>query len=1130
MLRTGSLLLALALLAPQDAPEVAADLATRLERGRQAASGESPAAALPHLAEALELAPENAEALGLAVLASGKDPDAAALWALDWAAATADAEGRLPRRGAGVEASTAAAPGLEALEAARARAAEELAKLVADRRKRAARAPEEGLVAAWASALLGRLTDRSPALRGAHADALGVRLEVPEKHVGEVIRALERTHSRALSNAEYGVALRAARILNGLASQGGFDDLQGEPPRGLERLRRSAREALGESRRRLEAQLEEPWTIERLEELTEEEARAFTREHADPETPGRAYSPRRWYVVETTCGWETLLGVARTVELHHERLAGWFGEDPFVGVPGLVRVLPEAAGLEAEGAAYWWAGGFQGGNTTTARFSCGTIEGFGGLLTHELTHRFDGAVYPGQPSWLVEGKAVWTGGSFGASSDATFVEDHVSFGTVEGAWIKGYGGKEKLRELLEGTIEDYRDNYVAGYALYAYLKLWQEPTGTFVHAPRLEGYMKGCSSNRKRPAQWFFECFADGKEGRPAGEDEFVEAWGAFLRGFYWDDRAPWTSRYTASVERATSGWVYDAPTWSWARSRAEPYWGQDHARRAGDLFVELGRDEEAGDAYLWALTVDEPTPRRLRAWSAALERAGSGDAAWALGSAVRREALLARVPGAAGGEAPLPLPRTRALHAHLGEAAEELAAADLPRAAASLRARRGELGRWLGLEPVEPVEPGARVSPPTAEAPAGATLRPLDPPAERLGLRGWVEAGLTGYEERRAPGCWYVEPDGELHVGRFRPREGTGTLDRTSHQRHAYVHTARSEPEGRYAVSCRIQFTTSYVNGALVLGYGRRDRNVRLSFSAGDFLYAIGKKDETKEIEQVGWRIDGLRERDGPLSGSTAGGTVKFAEPRTNFELLAIVDGAAVHFWIEGDFLGSYHDATGTPIAGHIGFATGQGAIRVIDPVVRRLDRDRELRVPLPRGVDELPVDAGLDLTAPPLSSFRRFLNRPVHGLAPDPRGKLVLWVPLDEWEEARAAELRDELVTEAVEWAGRARKMLQRVDAGTPLSFALPDRLGEEAEARLLAALAEELGDHDHELLRYPWAAPDPTGLEDEEPRHRSWMLFVDSAGVLRHVDRFYGFASTLPDEVVHWVTVFRDDDARR
>jgi hypothetical protein len=106
----------------------------------------------------------------------------------------------------------------------------------------------------------------------------------------------------------------------------------------------------------------------------------------------------------------------------------------------------------------------------------------------------------------------------------------------------------------------------------------------------------------------------------------------------------------------------------------------------------------------------------------------------------------------------------------------------------------------------------------------------------------------------------------------------------------------------------------------------------------------------------------------------------------------------------------------------------------------------------------------------------------------------------------------------------------MLRRVDAETPLAFAIPDRLGEEAGARLEAALAEALEGHAHEVLRYPWVEPDPTGFEDEEPQHRSWLVFVDSAGVLRFVDRFFGFASTLPEEAVHWVTVFRDDDARR
>ena len=139
--------------------------------------------------------------------------------------------------------------------------------------------------------------------------------------------------------------------------------------------------------------------------------------------------------------------------------------------------MPEASGLESEGAPFWWAAGFQGGDTTTVRFSCGTIEGLGHLLTHELTHRFDGAIYPGIPSWLAEGKAVWTGGAYGKAEDETFVDAWADVGAIEAAFLKGYGDLGKFTKLISGTLDDYRDNYTAGFALYVYLTT-RKPQGT----------------------------------------------------------------------------------------------------------------------------------------------------------------------------------------------------------------------------------------------------------------------------------------------------------------------------------------------------------------------------------------------------------------------------------------------------------------------------------------------------------------------------------------------------------------------------------------------------------------------------------------------------------------------------
>jgi len=207
--------------------------------------------------------------------------------------------------------------------------------------------------------------------------------------------------------------------------------------------------------------------------------------------------------------------------MHHDRLAKWYGSDPFATRPGLCRIVPEASGLESEGAPFWWAGGFQGGDTTTVRFSVGSIEGLGHLLTHELTHRFDGALFPGIPAWLAEGKAVWTGNAYANCEDDAFDERWASIGTIEAAFIKGYGDLGKLTKLITGTLDDYRDNYVAGFALYVYLHT-RKPQGTAtVFADRLVKFQK--EARGKKGKEHFEACFCDGKEGRPEKLEGFVK-------------------------------------------------------------------------------------------------------------------------------------------------------------------------------------------------------------------------------------------------------------------------------------------------------------------------------------------------------------------------------------------------------------------------------------------------------------------------------------------------------------------------------------------------------------------------------------------------------------------------------
>jgi len=443
----------LVLLSPSAASPREGDAEVRIARGREALAAKRPAEAVEHFERALVFDPFAPEVLALLVEATAADPDAQALWGEAWWRATADGKGRTTADRSLASKLETLAPGLGDVQVARAAAVEELSQLASSARKTARRKPAAALVAWWAASLGRVLARDDPALLAAHDAELVVDLSAGARLPDQVITQLRRAYSLSQSSGRYAEAVRAARILRGLGVQGGFEDLQGPKPSGIDALRRDADDLLARSREKLAGTLGEPLTVEQLEELDEHEAREFTRAHEDLACPGVAISPRGWYRIETCCGYETLLGVARTIELHHERLAGWFGQDPFVGRQGLVRVVPEAAGLESEGAPFWWAGGFQGGDTTLMRFSCGTIEGLGHGLTHELTHRFDGAIYPGTPGWLAEGRAVWTGGSYGDSRDEAFVEDHVQFGTVEATWMKGYGGEAKLRELIEGELE-----------------------------------------------------------------------------------------------------------------------------------------------------------------------------------------------------------------------------------------------------------------------------------------------------------------------------------------------------------------------------------------------------------------------------------------------------------------------------------------------------------------------------------------------------------------------------------------------------------------------------------------------------------------------------------------------------
>jgi len=1064
-----------------------------------------------HLSNALWYRPFDPAVLLERVRAAADDPDRATLWSHLLFQAGADAEGAYAPSRELKELLPADAPFLERLIRARALAVAELAEVEKRlAREGGARRLDHPILFRFLRSLALQISRSMPSQWAAHGKALNAACAPRPNAYLPVVSALERMMNDAIGNQRTEQAIRAARCLIGLVSQSKFKDLEGPEPPDLERVGAKAREALARARQLLLDGQGGPLSIAALDEMSDEERLQFTRDHASFASPGVALSTTGKYRIETICGHASLLGAAETVELHHARLVDFFGRDPFEGRQGVVRLVPEAEGLESEGAGFWWVGGFQGGDVTTLRFSAGSIAGLGRGLTHELTHRFDGAIYPGIPAWLAEGKAVFTGSAYGAMSETSFTEMHASFGTIETAMRKGYGGLTKLTELIEGTIEDYRDNYTAGYALYVYLKSF-EVEGRRLFQDRLQLFMEQAEKGRKSPIRWFESCFCDGREGRPKTLEEFARQFADFINGFYWLNRQPWTERYAVTLADESGPLVYDAPTWQFSRNRAEPWFGQGQAARAGELLLEFGRPADAAAALVWAFELDEWSVRRALELADLLESQQLKRSAWVLRNDTRLRARWAAVEEP--GPAPLlpSLPRVRALLDLLELAARHHAAAGHSLTAASLAAERNLLADRLGLPHTQDVQ-----APLPEDVPA-----PFELPPRYAGHLGWFEEDLTGFEEYRVPNLWYDTGEGNLHVGRPKPREQTGQLDRNAYLRHAYVRGREWLGPGHYRLKTRVHFTTTYVSGAIVIGHTRRDRNVRLHFTAGDYMYSIGQKEDAATLDSISVLLEGVRDGEADWSGQVARKGVKFEHPSTWFEVELLVYGPHVMAFVNGDPVGVYHTSDGQPIEGYVGFASSFGAYRVEAPTIELLDRRRAVGL-----VDDRAF--GLNLSKKGPVRRRDLINRPVVDIPLARTGTIVIWVPGptpedQEWltdDEERAFERRSRTYI-ASRSARRAADLMFRHGASQKLVLALPSFL----EADDLKELERELKTPPEvRCLRLVHHKESDLTDKEGEPIAGEMILFVDPVGVLRAMEPFMLGDQELPFKLTYWIHVYR------
>lgn len=1054
-------------------------------------------AARDHLLRALWFDPHATEVLERLLAAERADPDRHALWTHVWYAAAADARGNARLGGELSKRIDPKDKRPKSVAVARAQAAAELVKVL-KRTRRDERAGAE-IVRRFYRALARELLLDAPALLAAHADAVqAVRRDglPPYRPVLDgLVRAIESglatdPGGESGEPRDPGLALRAARILQGLASQSRFPALKGERPDDLSSYAQTARQALRQAREIL-ATRARIYSVEELQAMSEQERLAFTRAHLSFDRPAVAETSSGSYRIETNCGHGTLLATAISIEQHHRRLAGWYGRDPFGERQGIVRIVPDSTGLEAEGAGYFWPGGFQSGDVTTIKFTAGTTGSLGQLLTHELTHRFDGAIDPGQPAWLVEGRAVWTETSFAEAADTTFVPNRADSERLDKAWRKEYGTVEELTKLLNGSIEEYRDNYFAGYSLFLYLFTWKEGERR-LYGDALDRFVAACRRQRG-DAALFASIVCDGQDGRPDHLDAFAKRFQSFLSAFVHPDRSSFIKQYKLDLFTEIGQPVYDAPIWTFARERSEPWFGQGLAARAGELLVEVGDTEAAARALAWAQEVDEWSLPRAALLADLLTRLGQEEAAWTLRNENHERD---RRGQPAPGPSPLlkRLPKLVKFLAQLEAGAAEAATRRRPITRAALAADHDRLARQLGLPRIATEIDRSRL-------PDGP---PFDGIPTDLGRYGFVEDELHGFDEHRVEGLWYENGDGAVVVGRSRPRTGTGQFDRAGARQDGYVRSREFLVPGRHRISATVHMETTSVEGAVVLGHVRRDRNIRFTFRG-----RVGSQGAYDSIECT---LHGVREAEAAWAGQTLDLTVRFPAEATSFELEFLIDGGMVVAWVNGQEAGSYHAPDGQAIEGYTGFAVSRGVVRIERPTLVDLRRRLDL------GLDEERT-RGLSLADEGPTSLGRMIHRPVEGLKTSDQGALLLWVPRPDPEEAaepgkQAAEIFEVAVALFERMGDHA--------LAAPLVLILPAPFDAATGEELRGQISRKLG-QDVTLAFHDKREP-LVKLEDAYPVPLTMAIYIDPQGVLRTMTPVSDEMAILPHELRHWISVYR------
>jgi hypothetical protein len=956
-----------------------------VERGRQ---GD----ALVQLEEALSHDPASLDVLGDILGITAGDDDSFTLWSHYFARAGVDARGKAPRLHAALQKRVEPAVAHTRL---RAGALDRLAVLA-----RRLDQPGSDALARYLLDLVRLLTRGAPRLEAAHLPEFEEAVRRCQPDPEAVLSDLERGMRSCWVSGKTEDALHAARILYGACVQARRTK---EDVKRLRALSDAATQLIARYRAKHRAE-RGPLAVQDLLAIPLHERPEWEAEHADWATPTVVHSPLQMYRIESICGVRSTAMAAADVEYQHRRLAQWFGKDPFLNVQGTVRLCPTAADLESEGQPFYWAGGFQGGDVTTIEVNFTDRQGLATVITHELTHRFDGTIYPGLPAWILEGRAVHTAACTLWPRADRLDERAVDWGSFWHAAYKGYGDTRKLRELIEGTIEDYRDNYAAGYSLWIYLSRYRKAW----FGPRIEPFLKSFKAKPRWPAMQRFEhFFLDGRDGRPEKFEDLAEDLRELFGKANALDAGPWKKGWLAAaraaqeeangvqrVIRSSAGpaeladpfdrRILDHSNHPVLRGRSDdPLFGERHAFAAALWFDAHGMPKAARRAFVWARAVDDMTNANLSRQARFHRERGAPSQAWLLRLAARLD------PGPAPGD-------VGPAHAALARFRDSLralerayAATRRPRAARAMRADRIALERAAGLRTDatrDREKPrGVRTPPPDCDPYLGILARPL------------VE-DVWDPSETVVRGNWHVAQAGLLVLGRRKTKTTTSGVTRDAGIRKVFVRGTEWF-EGTYTFRVRVKLVSAHLGAGIVFGHTRGDRGLVVHVGGGDWAYAVGRKEKTAGFTGIHVSLDDLRGYDDGVS--RMGTHVPFRSPKQSFLLTVRVSDAFVRVSVDDRDVLSHRAATDLAVRGRIGFLLLSGVVAFDRPEVRRH------RVVGPW--NSCPCEHGdepLDISRPIRIPWETWQGRRVLGVPRDPLGIVLLCYPDgDLWKEADAA-----------------------------------------------------------------------------------------------------------------------------